>query len=79
MDFFGMGAGEILLIMVVALVLWGPGRLIEISRAVGRAMYNLRKSTSDFTAQITREFDIEEKEKQAGKPGGGQEPPSAPK
>lgn len=57
MDFFGMGTGEILLILVVALILWGPGRLIEISRTIGRTIHNLRKSTVDFTARITRELE----------------------
>jgi TatA/E family protein of Tat protein translocase len=61
MDFFGMGTGEILLILVVALVLWGPGRLVEISRTIGRTMHNLRKSTVDFTSQITRELEDREK------------------
>ncbi len=61
MDFFGMGTGEILLILVVALVLWGPGRLVEISRTIGRTMHNLRKSTVDFTTQITRELEDQEK------------------
>lgn len=61
MDFFGMGTGEILLIIVVALVLWGPGRLVEISRTIGRTIHNLRKSTVDFTAQITRELEDQER------------------
>jgi len=62
MDFFGVGLGEVLLILVLALVIWGPKRLPEIARTMGKTMRTLRKATSDLTAQITREIDIEESE-----------------
>ena len=55
MEFLGMGMGEVLLILVVALVIWGPGRIVDVSRKLGRVMRNLKKATSDLTAQITAE------------------------
>ncbi len=55
MDFFGMGIGEILLILVVALIIWGPGRIAEVGRTLGKLVRTLRKATSDLTAQVTRE------------------------
>jgi len=63
MDFFGMGFGEILLIMVLALIIWGPGRLTEIARGVGKMMHNIKKASSDLTTQITKELNEEEEEK----------------
>ncbi len=63
MDFFGIGLGEVLLILVLALIIWGPKRLPGIARTLGKTTRTLRKATSDFTAQITREMDIEEKER----------------
>ncbi len=60
MDFFGMGFGEILLILVIAVILWGPGRIVEIARTAGKIMYNLKKTTSDFTTTITKELEIED-------------------
>ncbi len=62
MDFFGIGLGELLLILILALIIWGPRRLPEISRRLGRTVRNLRKATNDFTSQVTREIDIEESE-----------------
>jgi sec-independent protein translocase protein TatA len=62
MDFFGIGLGEVLLILVVALIIWGPKRLPEIARTLGRTLHSLRKATNDFTSQITRDIDIEESE-----------------
>jgi sec-independent protein translocase protein TatA len=60
MDFFGIGTGEILLIIVVALIIWGPKRLPEIARTLGRTMRALKKASYDLTSQVTKELDIEE-------------------
>src|SRR3972149_3694361 len=63
MEFFGMGTGEILLIIIVALIIWGPGKLPEIARTVGKAMSALKQTSSDITAQITKELNEAEEEK----------------
>ena len=63
MDFFGMGIGEILLILVVALIVWGPGRIAEIGKTLGKMVHNLKKATSDLTAQITNETEEQEKKR----------------
>lgn len=62
MGFFDIGAAEILLILVVALIIWGPGRIPEIARTIGRVVYNLKKATFDLTAQVTKEVDKKEKD-----------------
>ena len=59
MDFFGIGLGEVLLILALALIIWGPKRLPEIARTLGKTMRSLRKATNDFTSQVTRDIDIE--------------------
>jgi sec-independent protein translocase protein TatA len=62
MDFLGIGFGEIILILIVALIIWGPKRLPEIAHTLGRTVRALRKAANDFTSQVTREIDIEETE-----------------
>jgi len=62
MDLLGMGMGEILLILVVALVVWGPGRIGEVGRTLGKIVRNLRKVSFDLTAQLTKELEGEEKD-----------------
>ena len=84
MDFFGIGAGEILLILIVALIIWGPNKLPRIARTLGNVTRQLKKATSDFTTAIAREADLEEKTKTppsaAGKPPEKTEPkPTAEK
>jgi len=61
MDFLGMGMGEILLILVVALIIWGPERITEIGRTLGKMVRTLKKATFDLTAQITKETEEQEK------------------
>ncbi len=62
MGFFGIGTGEILLILIVALIIWGPGRTTEVGRTLGKIVRALKKATFDLTAQITREAEEQEKE-----------------
>ena len=83
MDFFGIGAGELILILLIALIIWGPGRLPKIARTLGSVTRQLRKATSDFTTTIAREVELEEKTKTpsaVGKPPEKTEPkPTAEK
>lgn len=60
MDLFGIGPMEILLILVVALIILGPEKVPEVGRKVGRAVRTLRKVTSDFSAQVSKEMKEEE-------------------
>lgn len=60
----GIGFGEIVLILVIALIVFGPGRLPEIARTIGRFSRSLKKVSSEFTTAMTRELDLEEKSRQ---------------
>jgi len=62
MEFFGIGTGEVLLILVVALIIWGPARVVEIGRTMGKMVRTLRKATVDLTSQVTRELDKQEED-----------------
>jgi Tat protein translocase TatB subunit len=53
-DFFGIGLGELLFLAVLALVIFGPRRLPEIGRAVGRFLRALRESTADVESEARR-------------------------
>ena len=57
MGFLGIGIGEILLILIFSLIVWGPGRMVEISRTLGKLVHTLRKVTSDLTVTMTKEID----------------------
>jgi len=44
-----MGLSEIMLLMAIALILFGPEDLPDIARAVGKIVYEIRKATSELT------------------------------
>ena len=52
----GIGMMEILFILVIALLIFGPGRLPEISRALGKGIYWFRNASSNLTQQIGKEL-----------------------
>ena len=61
MDFFGIGGWEILLILIVALIIMGPGKIPEIARTMGRTVRAIRKASAELTTAVTRELDVAEK------------------
>ncbi len=63
MDLFGIGFGEILLVLIVALMIFGPGKLPEIARTIGRFSRSLKRMSSDFTSAMAKEIDMEEEQK----------------
>lgn len=48
------GPGELILLFVVVLVLFGPKRLPEIARMIGRTLEELRRASHDFKDQVMR-------------------------
>ena len=44
---FGLGATELIIILVIVVILFGASRLPEIGRGVGEAIKNFKKSTSE--------------------------------
>ena len=46
------GAGELLVLFLVVLVLFGPRRLPEMARSIGRVLNELRRASDDFKQQI---------------------------
>ncbi len=62
MTFFGMGPLEIMVILVVALLVFGPDKLPQVARQVGELVRNFRRVTADLTAEfhaVTQEFSSE--------------------
>ena len=53
---FNLGAGEIAVICVLALLLLGPERLPELARGLGRFFREFRKQTDDVRSMVEREF-----------------------
>lgn len=53
----GLGWPEILLILALVLVLFGPKRLPEIAEAMGKSIRSFKSATRDATRDVKRELD----------------------
>lgn len=50
--FGSIGTNEIILIMLIALLLFGPKKLPEIGRTIGSTVRELKRAARDFTTSI---------------------------
>jgi Tat protein translocase TatB subunit len=56
--FGSLGAPELILLFVIALLVLGPRRLPELGRAVGKAVLEFRRATADFRQGVEKELDL---------------------
>ena len=60
---FGLGAGEILVIGVIALIFIGPKKLPELARGLGRGIKEFQKAKNDLIDEVNSEELREEQKK----------------
>lgn len=53
---FNVGAGELIFILVAALIVLGPQQLPEFARAIGKFMREFRRQTDEVRTVVEREF-----------------------
>ncbi len=56
---FGIGATELLVILVLAAIFLGPEKMIELAGQLGRWVAKLRAETSDISREFRDAFDLE--------------------
>lgn len=56
MDFMGIGAMELLLILVVAFIFLGPNKMVDAARTLGKIVQEFRRTTSELG-----QIDLEER------------------
>ncbi|HYM37023.1 MAG TPA: twin-arginine translocase TatA/TatE family subunit [Nitrospiraceae bacterium] len=59
---FGLGAGEILIILVLAFLLFGPKQLPEVGRQVGKAVKGLKETADDLRKSVEPEVNLIQQE-----------------
>lgn len=65
-EFASLGLWDSLILMLIALVVFGPRRLPEIGRQIGKLMFEVRKASNDFKSLMEEELHkTEEAERQA--------------
>ena len=59
---FGLGAGEVLIILVIAFLLFGPKQLPEVGRQVGRAVKGFKDTAEDLRKSVEPEINMIQQE-----------------
>ena len=84
MNFLGVGPVELLFVLMVALLVLGPGRVVEASRGLGKLVRQLRRLGDEWPKILEEEVDAldqpgrEDEEEAPGErfqQGGGREEP----
>ncbi len=67
MDFFGIGGPELLLILLIFFIFFGPSKLPEIAGMMGKAMRKLKQASAEMNKNLQEMSDeIKETGKEAG-------------
>ncbi len=59
---FGLGAMEVLIILVIAFLLFGPKELPEIGKQVGKAVKGFKETTEDLRQSVEPEINMIQQE-----------------
>lgn len=71
MNLMGMGMPEMAVVLLIAFLVLGPGKSIDMARTVGKVVGELRRTLSDLTAAVTLE-EGQERRPQEARPKSGQ-------
>ncbi len=59
---FGLGLPELIVIFVIALLVFGPKKLPDLGKSIGRAMAEFKKASDDFQDSVKAEMREVEKQ-----------------
>ena len=59
---FGLGIGEVLIILVIASLLFGPKQLPEVARQVGKAVKGFKDTAEDLRKSVEPELNMIQQE-----------------
>jgi len=64
---FGLGFGELVLILIIALIFIGPKKLPELAKGLGQGMKEFQKAAKGLTDQIQEEVKSSETSEESKK------------
>jgi TatA/E family protein of Tat protein translocase len=60
--FFDISAGELMVILLAAFIVFGPSKIPEIARKIGKGMNEIRRASDEIKREISKETRKVEKE-----------------
>jgi TatA/E family protein of Tat protein translocase len=61
--FFDLGSGEIFLVVLAIVLVFGPGKIPEMARGLGKFINEVKRASEDVKTEINREADRIDREK----------------
>ena len=62
MNIFGVGLPEVTVIIILALLIFGPKKLPELGKQLGKTLKSLKKASNEFQNEIDQVINEEDKE-----------------
>jgi len=59
-DFLNVGPWELIVVLIIAILVVGPERMVEIARKLGQYSRQLRQLSNEFLATLQAEVDLTE-------------------
>ena len=59
---FGIGAGEFIVILIVGLIVFGPSKLPEVGRAIGKGLREFRKAQAALSATLNEPLESDKEQ-----------------
>ena len=73
-----IGFPELMIILVVALIVFGPRKLPELGRSLGKSLQEFKRASNELKNTLDEEISLEERRTAAPPPPAVIPPPSAP-
>ena len=62
-----IGVPGLIIILIIALIVFGPSKLPQLGKAVGQTLREFKNSTKDIVDDVTEEFKLDDKDAEVKK------------